>query len=144
MASRIVCTGGVLALGLGLATECFAAEPAALDGETVRTAITGRTVQLETPVGTIPISFNADGTMIGRTADMANWLGRGMDRGTWWIANDQLCQKWKLWFEGQSYCFKLRQAGDTVRWTRNDGLQGTVSVKQKEAVECRCCYFARR
>ena len=116
---------------IGMSGAAIAADPPQrLDGETVRTAITGRTVQLETPVGTIPITFRPDGTMIGRTADMANWLGRSMDQGVWWIADDRLCQRWKLWLDAKPYCFVLRQVGEKVRWTRNDGLEGTISVRQ--------------
>ena len=100
-----------------------------IDGESVRAAITGRTIQLQTPIGVIPISFKADGTMIGRSAELANWLGRSMDQGQWWIVENQLCQRWKLWMDAKPYCFTLRQIGETVQWTRNDGLKGTLVVR---------------
>ncbi len=104
------------------------AEFRVLDNLALHEAVANKTVKLETPVGSIPISFKADGTMIGRSQDMANYLGRSFDQGTWWIAGDQLCQKWKMWLEGKSYCFTIRQDGTKVQWTRNDGLKGTMVV----------------
>jgi hypothetical protein len=104
------------------------AEFRVLDRTALLEAVSGKTVTLETDVGTIPISFKSDGTMIGRTQTMANWLGRSFDQGTWWIENDKLCQKWKLWLDGRSYCFTIRQNGQKVQWTRNDGLKGTLVV----------------
>ncbi len=99
-----------------------------LDGDALKTAVSGKTVRLETAVGSIPIIFRVDGTMTGRTNDMANYLGRSYDTGTWWIAENQLCQKWKMWMDAKPYCFTLRQAGATVHWTRNDGLKGVITV----------------
>jgi hypothetical protein len=26
------------------------------------------------------------------------------DNGKWWIAEDQLCQKWTSWMDGNTYC----------------------------------------
>jgi hypothetical protein len=106
-----------------------AQEAIPLDGETVRLAVTGRTLSLETRIGPIPITFRPDGSMIGRSAALANWLGRSMDQGQWWIENDQLCQRWKLWLDGKAYCFTLHQIGDKVQWTRNDGLKGMLVVR---------------
>lgn len=100
----------------------------ALDADALKSAVTGKTVRLETAVGAIPISFRADGTMTGRSTDMANYLGRSYDTGTWWIADNQLCQKWKMWMDAKPYCFTLRQAGQKVHWTRNDGLKGVITV----------------
>ena len=37
-------------------------------------------------------------------------FGRGdgaSDRGKTWVANDQLCQKWTSWMDGQSYCYRV-------------------------------------
>lgn len=110
------------------ASCAVAAEFQVLDAAALKSAVADKTVRLDTAVGSIPISFRADGTMTGRSADMANYLGRSFDTGTWWIANDQLCQKWKLWMDAKSHCFTLRQAGEKVQWTRDDGLKGVVTV----------------
>ena len=117
---------GVLGLTAGIAAADFRV----LDSAALREAVSGKTVRLETAVGSIPINFKADGTMVGRTLDMISYLGRGYDQGTWWIDGNQLCQKWKLWLDAKPYCFVLRQVGEKVRWTRNDGLEGTISVRQ--------------
>ena len=37
------------------------------------------------------------------------------------MENDQLCQKWTSWMDGQSYCYKLTLDGSKVTWVRNDG-----------------------
>jgi hypothetical protein len=50
------------------------------------------------------------------------------DRGKWWVENDQLCQKWNSWMDGQSYCYKLTLNGDKVTWVRNDGRSGTARI----------------
>ena len=117
-----IVAGGMIAAGSA------AAEYRVLGQSELREAIVGKTVVLETMVGTIPISFAADGTMTGRSANMLSYLGRGFDRGTWWIAGNQLCQKWKMWLDGKSYCFTIRRSGSDVQWTRNDGMTGTLTV----------------
>jgi hypothetical protein len=101
-----------------------------LDDAALRSALSGKTVRLDTRIGSIPISFRADGTMTGRAPDLVSYLGRGYDTGTWWIDDNRLCQKWKLWLDGESYCFTIRQSGQTVQWTRNDGVKGTLQVAQ--------------
>ena len=110
------------------ATATFAADYIPLDESALRSAVTGKTVRLETSIGAIPISFRADGTMIGRSAELANYLGRSFDTGAWWIASNQLCQKWKMWMDAKPYCFTLKQAGEKVQWIRDDGLKGTLVV----------------
>jgi len=50
------------------------------------------------------------------------------DTGKWWVAGDQLCQKWSSWMEGKSYCYKLTRQGNGVSWVRNDGRSGTARL----------------
>lgn len=123
-----VVRGGCAAVAVVSAGAAFANDAKPLNGHAVEQAGSGKTLRLETPIGTIPISFKSDGTMVGRTQDLASWLGRGYDQGTWWVVRDQLCQKWKMWLEGKPYCFTLRQAGSQVHWTRNDGMKGVLTV----------------
>src|SRR5262245_14281688 len=99
-----------------------------MNGEALRKVLTGRTIHLSTPLGGLPISFRADGTMSATAGSLASYVGSDRDRGRWWIAADQLCQRWNTWLGGQSYCFKLRQQGRTVHWTRNDGLSGVATI----------------
>src|SRR6478752_10372593 len=49
-------------------------------------------------------------------------------QGKWWVENDQLCQKWTSWMDGQSYCYKLTLDGSKVTWVRNDGHSGTARI----------------
>ena len=119
---------GAALAAIQLSAAASAAEFRVLDEAALKAAVTGKTVHLETPVGTLPISFKADGTMAGRSQDMAGYLGRSYDQGTWWISSNQLCQKWKLWLGGKSYCFTIRQDGAKVQWTRSDGLKGAMTV----------------
>jgi hypothetical protein len=116
-----------------LAGVCAIAQPAVAEfrslGEAaLREAVVGKTLRLQTKVGTIPITFRADGTMTGHAPDLVGYLGRGQDNGRWWVSADKLCQKWNTWLGAESYCFALRQSGHTVQWTRDDGLRGTMTV----------------
>lgn len=124
---RETALAAIMAVG-AVAAGAARADYRVLDPNELREAIEGKTVVLETAVGTIPISFAADGTMTGRSSNMVNYLGRGFDRGTWWISGNQLCQKLKMWLDGKSYCFTIRQSGSDVQWTRNDGMTGTLRV----------------
>jgi hypothetical protein len=125
---KVTVAGAHCAAMFAFAAASSASEFKELDATDLRQAVSGKTLRLETPVGSIPISFRADGTMVGRTSDMVNWLGRNYDQGTWWIARDQLCQRWKLWLESKPYCFTLRRSGTQVQWIRNDGLKGVLTV----------------
>jgi hypothetical protein len=120
-AAMIVAAGTAAAGGHG---------PREMNGEALRKALTGRTIHLDTPLGGLPISFRADGTMWGSAGSLASYVGSERDRGRWWIAADQLCQRWNTWLGGQSYCFRLRQHGRTVHWTRNDGLSGVATIRR--------------
>jgi hypothetical protein len=101
-----------------------------LEGEALRKVVAGKTVNLETPLGGLPISFRHNGTMHGKTAELAYYTGSTQDRGVWWIVADKLCQRWNNWLGGKAYCFKLRQEGRTVQWTRNDGLSGVATIRR--------------
>ena len=113
-------------LGLG---ACFAGDPQ-LEGDTLRKAVSGRTVELETPLGSLPINYRTNGTMQASTIQLAAYTGSTRDRGVWWIVADKLCQRWNNWLGGKSHCFTLRQQGETVEWTRDDGLSGVATIKR--------------
>lgn len=104
----------------------------ALSGDKLRKAVTGRTIYLATPFGIeLPIRYRANGTMVGKGQMLASFMSRkgvATDKGKWWIAKDQLCQKWQNWLEGKSYCFSLKQKGTKVTWVRNDGRRGTARI----------------
>ena len=118
----------VFAVALMVAAETAAASGAEMNGEALRQTLAGRTIHLSTPLGGLPISFRADGSMSATAGSLASYVGSERDRGRWWISGDQLCQRWNTWLGGQSYCFRLRQYGRTVHWTRNDGLSGVATI----------------
>jgi hypothetical protein len=106
-----------------------ASNEGAMDGGALRKAVTGKTVQLATPLGGLPINYRADGTMSGRAGSLAAYTGSERDRGRWWVMADKLCQRWNTWLGGRAYCFTLRHHGaGTVHWTRNDGVSGTATI----------------
>jgi hypothetical protein len=62
------------------------------------------------------------------TAALAGSGTSPQDTGRWWISKDQLCQKWKNWQGGKSYCYKLKRNGQNVVWVRDDGRRGTARI----------------
>jgi hypothetical protein len=110
---------------------CALAQTGPLAGERLRAAVAGKTVSFATPAGAVPIRYRADGTMVGQSNQvLAPFLGSERDHGRWWIAGDQLCQRWSNWLEGKSHCYKLRRLGRIVHWTRNDGRRGTATLSR--------------
>jgi hypothetical protein len=123
----------VLAAGLVLPTAgTLAAENAALTGDELKKAISGKTVFLKISGFELPIKYAANGRMSGKMSTVAASLSRGdgsSDSGKWWVENDQLCQKWTAWMDRKTYCYKLTSQGKaTVRWVRNDGRSGTARI----------------
>src|SRR5688572_1765093 len=102
-----------------------------LAGEALRQAISGKTVYLNISGFELPIRYAANGRMTGKMGTVAASFSRGdgtQDSGKWWVADDQLCQKWTSWMNGNQYCYKLTRQGATVRWVRNDGRSGTARI----------------
>jgi hypothetical protein len=97
----------------------------------LRKAVSGKTVYLKISGFELPIRYAASGSMTGSMSTVAAALARGdgaSDRGKWWIAGDQLCQRWTSWMDGKSYCYQLTLKGTSVRWVRNDGRSGTARI----------------
>ena len=95
-----------------------------LQGDALKKAVSGKTVHLATPLGTLPIRFRMNGTMSSTAGEMAAYTGSAADSGRWWVSSEKLCQRWQTWLDGKIYCFSLRQDGRIVHWVRNDGLSG--------------------
>ena len=118
-----------LALAVPL-SESQAGE-AALSSDGLRKAVSGKTVFLNISGFELPIQYSSRGTMKGSMGTVAAAFSRGdgsSDRGKWWIADNQLCQKWSSWMESRTYCYKLSVNGSAVRWVRNDGRSGTARI----------------
>ena len=128
--SKSAVLAGTLALLAFGAAQADAAETS-LSGEALRNAVSGKTVFLKISGFELPIQYASGGTMKGSMGTVAAALARGdgsSDRGKWWVDGDQLCQKWSVWMEGNTYCYKLSQNGSQVRWLRNDGRSGTARI----------------
>ncbi len=90
--------------------------------------VANRTVTLHTPAGGLPISYSANGTMIGRAKDLEFYTGSAFDRGTWWVAADRICHRWRSWLGGKEHCVTLRVEGDKVHWRSTDGYSGVATL----------------
>lgn len=124
------------------ATPAVAVAPPAIDpmppkprtaedaaNEKLRQLVSGRTVNLDTPIGTvIPIEFGEDGRMRGKAGGLAGFLGSATDEGDWWIDKGKLCQRWKVWFKGEQQCLKFKQSGQTIHWVSDNGRSGTARL----------------
>jgi hypothetical protein len=105
------------------------AEPVVLSDETLKQAVAGKTVQLDTPLGVaIPITYHGNGLMSGKAGVLEYFLGAETDRGRWWVADGRLCQKWFKWLDAQPSCMRLKQDGSKIFWKRDDGVSGTATI----------------
>jgi hypothetical protein len=118
----------VLVIQVGLAASALA-EPSKPTGEALRQVVSGRTVLLDTPIGSFPIRYRRDGTMTGQAPGFVASLGTEKDHGQWWVADDRLCQRWHRWLDAKQYCFRLQRVGAAVHWLRDDGLSGTATIR---------------
>jgi Mannosyl-glycoprotein endo-beta-N-acetylglucosaminidase len=97
--------------------------------DSVRKLVAGRTVLLDTPVGsTIPITFTENGTMRGKAGSLGSYLGAEVDEGKWWVSGARLCQRWRVWFDRETQCLTLRPAGKIVHWSSDKGHSGTARI----------------
>ncbi len=116
-----------------LSVAAAEAEAARLADDALREMIAGKTVHLDTPLGTLPITYKDDGTMTGKAGALALHLGSLSDRGRWSVKGDQICQKWLKWFSGESNCIKVNIDGRKVTWRRDDGFSGTATIAANDA-----------
>lgn len=117
----------VVSIGLlGALTGARAEAP--LAGTSLQEVVTNKTVVLHTPAGGLPISYRDNGTMIGRAKDMEFYTGSAFDRGTWWVAADKLCHRWRSWLGGRDHCVTLKKIGETMHWKSSDGYAGTATI----------------
>jgi hypothetical protein len=118
---------------LTLAGSAHASEnPVLLTGKDLRNAVSGKTIYIQTPIGAeVPIRYQPNGTMSGVSpTHLAALAGEQVnaDRGRWWVRRAELCQQWSKWSNGRAHCYKLRAAGKSVQWSRNDGETGTARL----------------
>jgi hypothetical protein len=120
---------------LAVAMLAHLAVPAAaapVTGEGLRKLVAGRTVHLSTPYGIeLPLRYQRDGRVSG---DISGFrlarLFAPRETGRWWVDNDRLCQQWQSWYEGKTFCFTIRTAGEgRIRWIRDDGYSGSARIE---------------
>lgn len=99
-----------------------------LSGDSLKQAVAGKTVVMNTAVGGVPVVFRADGSMRGKSMQVGMYTGQASDTGRWWIKSDKLCQQWKTWLDGTAQCVTVRLEGKTVHWRRDDGKTGTATL----------------
>lgn len=115
-----------------LAASGARAELPPLSSEAIRDTVSGATVHLDTPLGTVvPLHFLEDGSITGSAGSLAFHLGASADRGRWWVAAGRLCWRWSRWFDGEQSCMQIRRKGARVEWRREDGRSGTATIVHK-------------
>ena len=96
----------------------------------IRKTITGVRIMLQSPFGEFPLTYKSNGTVTGDGSTVG--LGRFFaprETGKWWIADNQLCQQWPTWYDGEVFCFKLQKTGDrSLYWVRDDGESGKARI----------------
>jgi hypothetical protein len=119
----------VIIAALVLTSASARADRVALQGEALKQTLVDKTVHLDTPFGVaIPITFYKNGLMSGKAGMLEYFLGAGVDRGRWWVADGKLCQKWFKWLDAQPSCMQVQRDGQRIFWQRDDGVSGTATI----------------
>jgi hypothetical protein len=104
------------------------ADAVRLSGQQIHNLVAGATVEIDTPLGSMPVRYAANGMLSGQARDLASYLGAATDSGRWWVTTDQLCHKWNRWFDAEPQCVHLRKEGRTIQWRSQDGSSGTAVI----------------
>jgi hypothetical protein len=122
---------GALLLTVTAIANAQTGAPGKMTGDELREIVADTTLHLKTEGTVVRIVYRPDSTMGGRLASLAAALVTNTpatDRGTWWIVQDRLCQRWNRWLNGESYCYTFTHEGRTVHWVRSDGRTGTARI----------------
>ncbi|MDF1608993.1 hypothetical protein PZ897_12480 [Hoeflea sp. YIM 152468] len=122
--------GPVAALALLAASFPAAAEQ--LSGSALIHFVSGKRVYLATPFGgEFPLNYKASGVVTGDGSALG--LGRFLaprETGKWWVQDENLCQQWPTWYDGQPSCFQITRTGDrSLDWVRDDGRTGKARIE---------------
>lgn len=125
----------ILTVLLVLPSTAALAEWSAPQGEDLKRFVAGKTVHLDTPLGALPITYNANGTLNAHAGSLAlsAYLGSKADRGRWSVKGDKVCQKFLKWFSGEMSCLQIKAQGRRISWRRDDGMTGTALLAQNDA-----------
>jgi hypothetical protein len=98
-----------------------------MNGAEIREMVTRNRIYLATPLGgEFPLNYRPNGVVDG-TGEAAGLgrFARPKDSGRWWIAGDQLCQKWQSWYDGKRMCFVIERSGaNRFIWRQDNGDTG--------------------
>jgi hypothetical protein len=111
-------------------TAVAEAEPTPLSGPEIRDLVAGATVDIDAPLGfKVRLRYTRDGQVSGETSTaLVLLLGAASDTGTWWVEPEQLCHKWKIWFNDYPQCFRMTKDGQTFYWRTFDDKTGTAAI----------------
>jgi hypothetical protein len=112
------------------ATAVAEAEPTSLSGPEISDLVAGATVEIDAPLGfKVRLRYTRDGQVSGETSTaLVLLLGASSDTGTWWVEPEQLCHKWKIWFNDYPQCFRMTKDGRTFYWRTFDDKTGTAAI----------------
>lgn len=112
-----------------LLTTNSSAEP--LTGNEIKSVIGDKTVVLQTSLGSMPLTYGSSGVVTGDGS--GSGLGKFFapkESGTWWVKGSSMCQKFKTWYKGRTFCFTLEATGaGKLKWVRDDGYSGTAVIR---------------
>jgi hypothetical protein len=116
---------------VAIATGAEAATPQRLSEPDLRSAVTGKTVRIDTPLGMpLTVSYGANGIMTGAAGTaLAMYLGSDKDRGRWHVRGGRLCQKWFKWLDAEETCMEVSQEGQRIFWRTAEGKTGTATIE---------------
>lgn len=130
-------------LALGLTMSGAAANPATPSGDALSRLVAGRTINIDTPLGTtVPIEYRDDGTLQGHAGAVAFYLGSMTDKGRWWVKGDRVCQRWTRWFDAEVSCMRFKVEGRRIHWQSDTGKSGTGTLSGPDPAQLRARAFA--
>src|SRR5215470_3509488 len=85
--------------------------PAVLSGEDMMRILPGNTLLAYDKNGPFWMYFPKPGTVWGQSSN------GDVDVGRWWIDGDRYCRSWRVWYGGDTQCWKLVTDGDNhILW----------------------------
>ena len=71
-------------MAAGLCAACIAeAEPVRLSGQEITDLVAGAIVEIDTPLGNMPVRYTVDGKISGQAHDLTSYLGATSDTDRW-------------------------------------------------------------
>jgi hypothetical protein len=101
-----------------------------LNEQGILSAIGGKRVVLSSVGLEFPLFYSNDGRVTGDGSAVGlSKFFAPKETGNWWVADNQLCQKFPTWYKGKTYCFTLQMVGpNNLSWQRNDGYSGSAKI----------------